>query len=99
MKFLVILLILLLVLSLIALRYRKQIQMGLYMWRMFKKMREMNKTDEKQLETTEISTNSPLVKCSNCGIWLTQKKALNLRSKTYYCSTECMEKAVSSVKN
>ncbi len=73
--------------------------MGLYMWRMFKKMRKLNKGGEKQIETTEISPNSSLVKCSSCGIWIAKKKALNLRSKTFYCSADCMEKAVTAVKN
>lgn len=94
MKFLIILLLLLLLVAIIAVRYRRQIQMGIYMWRMFRKMRQVGKSDEKQIETKEVSTNAPLVKCSNCGTWVVQNTAFKLRSNTYYCSSVCMEKAV-----
>lgn len=95
MKFLIILLLLLIIVAIIAVRYRRQIQMAIYMWKMFRKMRRMSKADEKQIETTETGTGAPLVKCSHCGTWVTQTNALNLRSKTFYCSANCMEKAVS----
>ena len=95
MKFLFILLILMLVLGLFALRYRKQIQMGLYVLRMFRKMRQMSKGgEEKQIEKTENASDVQLVKCARCGKWVPQTKALNLRSKTFYCSANCMEQAV-----
>ncbi|HEY0427896.1 MAG TPA: hypothetical protein VGC76_08945 [Pyrinomonadaceae bacterium] len=94
-KFLFILLLLLLVSGLVALRYRKQIQMALYMFRMFRKMRQMSKApEEKQIEKTEASSDAKLVKCARCGTWIPQSKALNLRSKTFYCSANCMESAV-----
>lgn len=99
MKYLVILLLLVLIAAVIAVRYRRQIQMALYMWRMFRKMRQMSKSDEKQIETKEPEANSPLVKCSNCGTWVIKNTALNLRSNIFYCSSVCMEKAVSSIKD
>lgn len=94
-KFLVILFILIVVFGLVALRYRKQIQMALYVLRMFRKMRQMNNApEEKQIEKTESSSDTQLVKCARCGKWIPQSKALNLRSKTFYCSANCMENAV-----
>lgn len=82
---------------LIAARYRRQIQTGIYLWRMFGKMRQMNKTDEKQIPQKENSQNVPLVRCARCGTWTPQNKALNLRSKVFYCSANCMENAVKVV--
>lgn len=99
MKFLIILLLLLVLIAIIAVRYRRQIQTAIYMLRMFKKMREMGKSQEKQIETKEVSSNAPLVKCSNCGTWITQNTAFKLRSNTYYCSSICMEKAVNLTRN
>lgn len=95
-KFLIVLFILLVVFGLLALRYRKQIQMALYLLRMFRKMRGMSSaaTEEKQIEKTENTANVQLVKCARCGTWIPQTKALNLRSKTFYCSAKCMETAV-----
>jgi Sec-independent protein translocase protein TatA len=96
-KFLFILLILIVVSGLVALRYRKQIQMALYLLRMFRKMRQMNNSasEEKQIEKTESAPSDvQLVKCARCGKWVPQSKALNLRSKTFYCSANCMENAV-----
>lgn len=100
MKFLVILLILILVLGLVALRYRKQIQTGLQVWRMFRTMRKMSKPKEtKKIETEEPKSAQKLVKCAKCGTWTPLTKAIYFRSKTFYCSKECMaESAIVSGK-
>ena len=94
MKFLVIIILLFFVCALIALRYRQQIQTALYVWRMYKKMRQVNKPPEKQITRPESTKDARLVRCAKCGTWTPQKKALNLRSKSYYCSTQCLENAV-----
>jgi Sec-independent protein translocase protein TatA len=94
-KILIILLLLSVLFGVIALRYRKQIQMALYVLRMFRKMRQMSRApEEKQIEKTENTSDVQLVKCARCGTWIPQNKALNLRSKTFYCSANCMENAV-----
>lgn len=74
-------------------RYRRQIQMALYVWRMFRKMRTVGKADGKTLETKDERQNHPLIRCAQCGTWTPQSAALNLRSRTAYCSANCMEKA------
>ena len=95
-KFLVILVLLIVLFGLTALRYRKQIETGLYVLRMFRKMRRMNRTEheEKQIEKQAAPGDIQLVKCARCGTWIPQAKALNLRAKTFYCSADCMENAV-----
>ncbi len=94
-KILFILLILIVLFGLIALRYRRQIQTALYFWRMFRKMRQMGKSEpENKLENQESPKDAQLVRCAKCNTWFPQTKALNLRSKTFYCSANCMENAV-----
>lgn len=77
-----------------AVRYRKQIQVAIYVWKMFRKMRQADKPAEKQIEKSENLGEVPLVKCAKCGTWTSQKNAMNLRSKIFYCSANCMESAV-----
>lgn len=93
-KLLFILLILVVVAGIVALRYRRQIQSAIYVWQMFKKMRQMNKPQEKQIQKTKDAKDVQLVRCAKCGTWTPQINALNLRSKAFYCSTNCMENAV-----
>lgn len=94
MKWLIILIILLIVAAFVVLRYRRQIQTGLHLWRMFRKMRQMNQPSEKRIETVSNDKNEPLVRCERCGSWIPQSEAMKLRSKTFYCSAKCMERAV-----
>lgn len=93
MKFLIILALLLMVAAMIALRYRRHIQTGLHLWRMFRQMRQVSKPVEKKIEKPVIDKNANLVRCSRCGKWISESSALNLRSNTHYCSAACMEKA------
>jgi hypothetical protein len=94
MKWLILLGLLSVVVFFIASRYRRQIQMGLYVWRMFRKMRKAGKSDDKRIKTKDPEKNLPLIRCAQCGSWTPQKDALNLRSGTVYCTANCMEKAV-----
>lgn len=79
--------------ALFALRYRRQIQTGLHFWRMFRQFKRAAKQPEKEFENRGADKNEPLVRCARCGKWISQTNALNLRSKTIYCSANCMEKA------
>ncbi|MCY7374954.1 MAG: hypothetical protein LH472_03150 [Pyrinomonadaceae bacterium] len=94
MKWLIILALIAVLVIFIVSRYRKQIQMALYVFRMFRKMRQMNKTDEKQIEMREEEQNIALVNCAKCGTWIPQNKALKLRSDVFYCSATCLETIV-----
>ena len=91
MKWLILLGIIFIALALVAYRYRAQIKMAIYVWRMFRKMRQASKTDEKQIEKKGDSKDVALVRCAKCGTWIPQVKALKLRSGINYCSANCME--------
>jgi hypothetical protein len=97
MKFLIVFILFLIVLALIALRYRKQIQTAIYVWRMFRKMRQMSKPDEKQIKTKESSLNVPLIRCVGCGNWVAETNVLKMGNKISYCSADCIEKSVKKV--
>ena len=94
MKWLILLLLFLALTAIIVVRYRRQIQTGLYVWRMFRKIRQPGKTENKQFETKKSASDGQLVRCAKCGTWIPKNKALNLRSKNFYCSTNCIETAV-----
>ncbi len=94
MKWLIILGLIFLAWMFIAVRYRKQIQAAIYVWKMFRQMRQAGKQVSAQPQIKKTSPEVSLVKCSKCGTWLQQNEALNLRSKIFYCSTKCMESAV-----
>lgn len=94
MKWLIILVLFILLAMIIATRYRRQIKSALYVWKMFRKMRQVDKSGDKQIEQSNNAKDIPLIRCAKCGTWIPQKNALNLRSKTFYCSANCMEQAV-----
>jgi hypothetical protein len=92
MKWLILLGLLLVVAVVIAARYRQQIKMAIYVWRMFRKMRRAGAAEEKQIEKQENTNDAALVRCAKCGVWIPQNKSLRLGSGSRYCSTACLEK-------
>lgn len=97
MKLLIIFVLLFVVLALIAFRYRKQIQTAIYVWRMFRQMRQFNKSPEKQIERNESNSDAPLVRCAGCGDWVTETNVLKMGNKISYCSAACIEKSANKV--
>ncbi len=91
MKWLILLGLVIVVLGLIATRFRRQIKMAIYVWRMFHKMRQAGKSEGKHIEKQDNLSDVALVRCAKCGTWTPQSKALNLRSGVYYCSKNCLE--------
>ncbi len=91
MKWLILLALLMILLAFIAMRFRQQIKMAVYVWRMFSKMRQVGKTGEKQIEKKAEPTDVALVRCAKCGSWIAQNTAINLRSGINYCSKACLE--------
>jgi hypothetical protein len=95
MKWLIILGLLAILVMFIAIRFRRQIQMGIYMFNMFRKMRQMSQkpeTTEKRIENN--SADVPLVRCAKCGSWIPQNTAMKLSKNNFYCSSKCLENAV-----
>lgn len=97
MKWLIILGLLAILAIFIIARYRRQIQTALYIFRMFRKMRQMSKADttvDKQIDKTSNPGDVQLVRCAKCGSWTPQSNALKFGANAFYCSSNCVEKAV-----
>ena len=95
MKWIILLILFAIVIILIATRYRRQITAGIEIYKMFRQVRrQMKPKEEQQIRQPVSKSDVQLVRCSKCGKWINESNALNLRSKTFYCSTNCMEQAV-----
>ena len=80
--------------ALTAIRYRRQIVGMIQIWRSLKSMRAQVK--EKQVRPEETISSGTLVNCAKCGTWVPEQRAIKLRGGTVYCSTSCMETAVTA---
>lgn len=95
MKWLIILGLFALLFMIVAVRFRRQIGAGIEIYKMFRQVRtQMKPAAEKQIKQPIAKSDVQLVRCAKCGKWVNENNALNLRSKTFYCSTNCMERAV-----
>jgi hypothetical protein len=99
MKWLFILVLLSILVMFVVTRYRRHIQTGIYVLKMFRQMRRMNKPEkqEKQIENTSNPNDVELVRCAKCGSWMPQNTALKFSKNTFYCSSKCIEQAVKTV--
>jgi hypothetical protein len=84
-----ILLVVVVILVLTAIRYRKQIVTMMHVWRSLKLMREQMKG--KQVGPVENISSGKLINCAKCGTWVPEQRALKLRDGTFYCSSSCLE--------
>lgn len=99
MKWLILLVLFLILMAIFAVRYRRQLTVGIEIFKMFRQLKNQAQTQrektDKKIDNKAADKSVPLVRCAKCGTWTPQSSALNLRSKTFYCSANCMEKAVS----
>lgn len=88
-----ILVILLVLFGLTAYRYRKQLAIGLQIWRMLKGAREMQSKNASQIDPQPVDRGE-LVNCSRCGKWTPSSTAIKFGPTIYYCSTQCLQQKV-----
>lgn len=88
-----ILIVILILLGLTAVRYRKQIVAMIQIWRSLKTARDQI-LDRQQPKVEEPIAAGPLVNCAKCGTWVPEQRAIKLRGGTFYCSTACLETGV-----
>ena len=94
MKLIIILALILVVIAMVAYRYRKHIQTALFMWRTFRKFKQQAKPQQqKQVPKRDTSKDSQLVRCPKCNKWIPQDDAVKLKNK-YYCSLVCLEESI-----
>ena len=84
--------VLLVLFGLTAYRYRKQLSMGLQIWRMLKGAKEMQAKNASQIDP-QPANRGELVNCSRCGKWTPLATAIKFGPTIYYCSTECVSVA------
>lgn len=94
MKWLIIIILIFLLVIFVSNRYRKQINGAIRFWKMLQNDPPEEKLTERKIEEKENSKEFQLIKCSACGTWIPQNNAINLNSKIYVCSADCLEKAV-----
>lgn len=75
-------------------KYRRQIASVYRFFAMLRSMRQMRPPGSVQDLPQEKAAGGVLVNCAKCGTWIPEDRAIRLGSKTIYCSTACLEKAV-----
>ena len=90
MKWIILFLLLMFLLMMISVRFKRQIIGMIQVWKIFK---QVNNPPEKQIKDQPANDEISLVKCARCGNWIPQNEALNFRSKDSYCSINCVEKS------
>ncbi len=94
-EILVVLFVILVLAGLTAWRYRKQIMVGVQIWRQFKAMQtQVRGRQTSQPIDVPKNSNGQLVRCSKCGTWVPEDNAVKLAANVFYCTTECMERSV-----
>lgn len=81
-------------LALVAFRYRRQVMTAFHFYRMFKKMKEMNKPSNEPQIQQKNPEDVQLVRCAKCGTWKPQNEALKFSRGTFYCSSKCVNEAM-----
>lgn len=90
-EFVIILAVIVVLLGLTAVRYRKQIAGVLHVWRMLRSaQREVGKGSGPE----KIETSSKLVSCAKCGTWTPESSAIRMAPSTFYCSKKCLGQVV-----
>src|SRR5215203_1719585 len=91
-----ILLIIGLLLTFTAYKYRRHIRAMREFWRMAKQMREITWQKSKEVEEPKASPPGKLVNCSKCGTWVPEERAIRLGRTSVFCSSRCLERSAQS---
>jgi hypothetical protein len=96
MKWIIILALVALLIVIVSVRFRRQIQTAIYLFRMVRKMRAMSRAEmpEADPRTAVAESADELVRCSKCGKWSSKAGAKRFGTTSFYCSDECMTTAV-----
>jgi hypothetical protein len=84
-----ILLVLVVLFSLTAYRYRRQIRFAREIWRTMKSVRKLHTDGVPQV--AEKPESGDLVNCSRCGSWTPESTSIKFGPTIYYCSTKCLQ--------
>lgn len=90
-EILIILAVILVLLALTAVKYRKQIASLIGVARMLKEAKDSVRQNTIRGEDTRSVS---LVNCAKCGVWVPQDKAIKIRDGYYLCSNESVKTRV-----
>ena len=93
MKWIFLLILLFVLAGIVALRYRRQINFLILLWKQFKNLKSAQAPGEKKIENNRRDDDLALARCARCGNWVTPDQMLKIGGSTY-CSTACLEKNV-----
>ncbi len=92
MKFVIILILFSVLLTLIYFRLRPYINMARRMFSLARDVRGMNQGEATQPLRSESAADNKLVRCDACATWIPASRAVRLRSSNAaYCSHACLE--------
>ena len=89
----VVLVVVLILFSLTALRYRRQIAGLIRIWRIYQAMREGSDNHRSSELRASAADPGKLAKCAKCGKWAPESTAVRLGENNFYCSPNCVERA------
>ncbi len=92
-EILLILAVMLAIVVLTVVRYRRQIGAVYRFWQMLKQARIQGNRRPNEMNEPSEAERGPLVNCAKCGTWVPESKAIKLAPRVFYCSSGCVEKA------
>lgn len=94
-EFAFILVVVLILLAITAVRYRKQIAGVIGFVRMIRDAADPSRSP-KAINQPAKTAAKDLVHCSACGTWVPSDRAIRFDAKTFYCSKECVKTAMAN---
>ena len=95
-EFAFILVVVLILLAITAVRYRKQIAGVIGFVRMIRDAADPSRRPRAINQPAAAAAPKDLVHCAACGTWVPSDRAIRFDSKTYYCSKECVKTAMAN---
>ncbi|MEP6946599.1 MAG: hypothetical protein ABJA02_11840 [Acidobacteriota bacterium] len=92
-EFAFILVVLLVLLAVTAIRYRKQINSAIGFVRMIRDAAAPGRSN-RSIGQPPARSVSELVNCAGCGTWVPRDRAIRFDAKTFYCSKQCVKVAI-----
>lgn len=95
-EFAFILVVVLILLAITAVRYRKQISGVIGFVRMIRDAADPSRGPKAINQPAATASAKELVHCAACGTWVPSDRAIRFDAKTYYCSKECVKTAMAN---
>ncbi len=88
--------VILILLAITAIKYRKQIATVIGVGRMLRDAAAAT-TATRQTRIEEPVNSGKLVSCSKCGTWVPESRAIKFGGNTFFCTDACLQRSIQSV--